>query len=114
MTVKKTDPIEVKKPELKKIMVHGDTYHTTFTKKYQNRQKWVKPDPKEVVSIIPGTIRQVLVKEGDRVSQSDKLLVLEAMKMMNTISAPVSGTVKSIRVKEGDCVPKGTLMIEIE
>lgn len=100
--------------DLKKLTVQGDTYHTTYTKKYENRKKWIKPDKKEVISVIPGTIREVLVKEGDKVTTSDKLLVLEAMKMMNTIYAPVNGIVKSMRVSVGDCIPKGTLMIEIE
>jgi len=114
MTSKKTTPETEAKADLKKLTVQGDTYLTTYNKKYENRRKWSKPDEKKVISIIPGTIRQLLVKEGDRVSQSDKLMVLEAMKMMNTIYSPVEGKIKSILVNEGDCVPKGTLLIEIE
>jgi biotin carboxyl carrier protein len=120
MTEKKAGPerdnssIRDKKEDLKKLTVQGDTYHTTYNKKYENRKKWIKPNKNEVISVIPGTIREVLVKEGDKVSLSDKLLVLEAMKMMNTIYAPVKGKIKSLRVSVGDCIPKGTLMIEIE
>jgi biotin carboxyl carrier protein len=101
-------------PVLKELDIQGDTYVTTFTRKYENRQKWVKPNFKQVISYIPGTIRQVLVKEGDSVKAEDKLLVLEAMKMMNTIYSPMAGKIKSVFVKEGDCQPKGTLMIEFE
>lgn len=114
MTEKKAGPVQDNTEELKKLTVLGDTYHTTFTKKYENRKKWIKPNKNEVISVIPGTIREVLVKEGDKVNTSDKLLVLEAMKMMNTIYAPVKGKIKSLRVSVGDCIPKGTLMIEIE
>lgn len=114
MTEKKTIPVQDPVPELKKLTVQGDTYLTTYNKKFQNRKKWIKPDEKKVKSIIPGTIRQVMVKEGDMVTPADKLLVLEAMKMMNTIYSPIKGIVKAIHVKEGDCIPKGTLMIEIE
>jgi len=114
MTEKKPGPDQDKKPELKKIVIQGDTYFTTYSKKYVNRQKWSKPNEKEVISFIPGTIRQVLVKEGDIVKHADKLLVLEAMKMMNTIYSPMSGRIKSVRVQEGDCIPKSTLMIEFE
>jgi biotin carboxyl carrier protein len=103
-----------KTEDLKKLTVQGDTYHTTYTKKYENRKKWIKPDKNEVISVIPGTIREVLVKKGDKVTTSDKLLVLEAMKMMNTIYAPLNGKIKSLHVSVGDCIPKGTLMIEIE
>jgi biotin carboxyl carrier protein len=56
----------------------------------------------------------VLVKEGDNVVFEQKLLVLEAMKMMNTIYAPMAGKIKKLNVKTGDCLPKGTLMIEFE
>ena len=114
MTEKKAGPAQDNSEELKKLSVQGGTYHTTYNKKYENRKIWIKPNKNEVISVIPGTIREVLVKEGDKVSTSDKLLVLEAMKMMNTIYAPVKGKIKSLRVSVGDCIPKGTLMIEIE
>jgi biotin carboxyl carrier protein len=114
MTEKKAGPVQDKKEDLKKLTVQGDTYLTSYNKKYENRKKWVKPNKNEVISVIPGTIREVLVKEGDKVNISDKLLVLEAMKMMNTIYAPVEGKIKSLHVSVGDCIPKGTLMIEIE
>lgn len=100
--------------ELKKLSVMGDTYITRYTKKYEKRRTWSKPRPEEIISFIPGTIREVLVKEGDLVATGQKLLVLEAMKMMNSITAPYSGIIKSIKVSIGDCIPKGTLMIEME
>ena len=114
MTEKKAGPVLDNLENLKKLTVQGDTYHTTYNKKYENRKKWIKPNKKEVHSVIPGTIREVLVKEGDRVKVADKLLVLEAMKMMNTIYAPVKGKIKSLHVRVGDSISKGTLMIEIE
>jgi biotin carboxyl carrier protein len=101
-------------PEFKELVIQGDTYLTLFTKKYLGRQNWIKPDPKKVISFIPGTIRKVLVKQGDSVKAEEKLLILEAMKMMNTIYSPLSGKIKSVLVKEGDRLPKGTVMIEFE
>jgi biotin carboxyl carrier protein len=106
------DPIDT--ADLKKLVIHGGTYFTRYTKKYQQRPPWSKPDPKKVVSFIPGTIRQVLVRAGDTVAAADKLLVLEAMKMMNSIYAPLNGTIRSVTVQEGDRVPKGMVMIEFE
>lgn len=99
-------------PKLEKLNVNGDIYLTTYTRKYENRKPWSKPSKKQVISFIPGTIRQILVKEGETVKADQKLLVLEAMKMMNTIYSPISGKIKSILVHEGDCLPNGTLMIE--
>jgi len=99
---------------LKKLTVMGDTYLTRYTRKYLKRKPWTKPDEKQIKSFIPGTIREILVKERDVVEVNRKLLVLEAMKMMNSINAPIAGTIKSIRVGVGDCIPKGTVMIEFE
>ena len=110
----KKNSTDGKDPELKQLIVQGSTYYTRFTKKYVNRSTWSQPDIKNVISFIPGTIRQILVKEGDSVDLEQKLLVLEAMKMMNTVYSPLSGKIKSIKVVVGDCIPKGTLMIEFE
>ena len=113
MTEKKTSKAQ-EIPELKELVIQGNTYLTTYTRKFENRKKWTKADPKMVKSFIPGTIRQVLVKEGDIVETTDKLLVLEAMKMMNSIYPPAQGKIKSIHVKVGDRIPKGALMVEFE
>lgn len=100
--------------EMKKLNVMGDTYITRYTRKYEDRKQWTKPDEKQLLSFIPGTIREILVKEGEKVSAGQKLLVLEAMKMKNSIKAPFDGKIKSVKVSVGDCVPKGTLMVEFE
>lgn len=105
---------EVDNSELEKLTVMGDTYLTRFTRKYRKRQPWIKPNVKEIISFIPGTVREILVKEGDTVEANSKLLILEAMKMMNSINAPFDGKIKSIKVNVGDCLPKGTVMIEFE
>ncbi len=100
--------------ELKPLTIAGDTYLTRYTKKYGKRHTWSKPKEQEVISFIPGTVREVLVKKGDKVEAGQKMMVLEAMKMMNSVNAPVAGIVKSVHVAVGDCLPKGTLMIELE
>ncbi|MEI6054513.1 MAG: acetyl-CoA carboxylase biotin carboxyl carrier protein subunit [Lentisphaerota bacterium] len=63
---------------------------------------------------LPGLIVEILVKEGQSVKSGDKLLVLEAMKMENTILAPVTGTIDKITVKVGDSVNGKQLMITIK
>jgi biotin carboxyl carrier protein len=102
------------KGKCKTLIVHGTKYKTLFTNKYENRKKWEKPNDKLIVSFIPGTINEVFVRNGESVRKDQPLLVLEAMKMENTIFAPANGKVKLVQVKPQDRVPKGFLMIEFE
>jgi len=62
---------------------------------------------------MPGMIIRFDVQEGAEVSEGDTLLILEAMKMENSINAPAPGTVKEIRFKEGDSVKKGDVLVVI-
>ncbi|MBW1974997.1 MAG: pyruvate carboxylase subunit B [Deltaproteobacteria bacterium] len=63
---------------------------------------------------MPGMIIRYEVKEGDMVNEGDVILVLEAMKMENTITTPVAGRVAKINFKEGDSVQKGDVLVVIE
>lgn len=101
-------------PELKILNIRGELYHTRFTKKYESKPKWKKPDEKHLMSFIPGTICQIFVRPGDAVDTSSKLMVIEAMKMQNIIYSPIAGRIKSVLVKEGEKVRKGILMVEFE
>ncbi len=114
MKESKSQPSQPETSELKKLTIQGDTYYTTFTRKYQAKKDWIKPDKKKVISFIPGTVKQILVKPGDKVQADDKLLVLDAMKMLNSIHSPMTGIIKSVLVKEGDRLPKGSVMVEFE
>lgn len=62
---------------------------------------------------MPGIIIRLEKNVGDRVEEGDVLLILEAMKMENSITSPTSGVVKEIKVKEGDNVSKGQVLVVI-
>ena len=62
---------------------------------------------------MPGMVIRYEVKEGDTVNEGDVVLILEAMKMENSITAPVSGTVLKINYKDGDSVQKGDVLAVI-
>ncbi|MGI6066683.1 MAG: biotin/lipoyl-containing protein [Bacillota bacterium] len=64
----------------------------------------------EVTSPLPGTVLNIVAKEGQAVKAGDLVLVLEAMKMENEVVAPQDGTVKSIPVKKGESVQTGDLL----
>ena len=67
-----------------------------------------------VRSPLPGKIIDLRVKAGDTVSSGQPLLVLEAMKMEHTLTAPADGTVKSVRYGVGEQVPEGAELVEFE
>ena len=62
---------------------------------------------------LAGNIFKVLVKPGQKVSQGERILVLEAMKMETDVSAPRDGTVVAVNVKEGDSVAVGDVLVSI-
>ena len=62
---------------------------------------------------MPGTVREVFVKTGQRVREGQPMMILEAMKMEHQISAPGPGEVSSIHFKEGDRVDMGEILISI-
>ncbi len=98
----------------KTLHVDDTKYKTIITKKFENRKVWQNADPSLVYSIIPGTVSKVYVAEGDKIIEGDKLLVLDAMKMKNTIKVPYSGVIKKVNVIEGQSISKGFLMIELD
>lgn len=60
---------------------------------------------------MPGSVLEVKVSVGDSVDDGDVLLVLEAMKMENELTASQPGTVSEVKVKKGDSVNSGDPLI---
>jgi 3-methylcrotonyl-CoA carboxylase alpha subunit len=56
----------------------------------------------------------VLVSAGDTVARGAPLVVLEAMKMELTLSAPAAGTVRALRCAVGDMVAEGAELVAFE
>jgi acetyl-CoA/propionyl-CoA carboxylase, biotin carboxylase, biotin carboxyl carrier protein len=67
----------------------------------------------EVRAEMHGLVKEILVKEGQKVSVGEKLLVFEAMKMESEILSKKAGTVKSIPVKVGETVESSALMLVV-
>lgn len=68
----------------------------------------------DIVAPMPGLIIDIPLKTGDTVDKGDQLLVLEAMKMENTIKATAPGTVKEICVTKGEKVEKGQVLLKFD
>lgn len=67
-----------------------------------------------IISPMPGLLRQVNVQIGDTLEAGHPVLILEAMKMENILKAAGNGIVKEIHVNPGQTVEKGQLLITIE
>ena len=63
---------------------------------------------------MPGLVIDIHVAPGTEIKENDSLIVVEAMKMENILTAPRDGVIKSISVQKGDTVDKGALLIELE
>lgn len=66
-----------------------------------------------VDSPMPGAVLRLSVKDGDRVSEGQEIIVMEAMKMETPVSAPASGVIRFL-VKQGDQVQTGHPLAEIK
>ncbi len=64
-------------------------------------------------SPMPGQVLRILVSEGQQVKTGDSLVVLEAMKMEQTIRTTINGRVQSVLVKTGQVVAPGQMLVEI-
>ncbi|MDA3041284.1 MAG: carbamoyl phosphate synthase, partial [Actinomycetota bacterium] len=68
----------------------------------------------DVTVPMQGTIVKVSVEVGQEVAVGDTIVVLEAMKMENNVTADKAGTVSEIRVSAGDSVGGGDVVAKIE
>ena len=67
----------------------------------------------ELTSPMQGTIVKVAVKEGAKVAEGDLIVVLEAMKMEQPITAHKAGKVNGLKLKQGETVSAGAVIATI-
>ena len=68
----------------------------------------------QIKAMMPGKVLEILVEIGDEVSLGTPLMIVESMKMENTISSTISGKVTNIFISIDDSVQYDQIMIEIE
>ena len=54
------------------------------------------------------------MKEGEKVREGQTLCIVEGMKLMNEVKAPISGTMKKLFIADGTPIKKGQLLMIIE
>jgi biotin carboxyl carrier protein len=74
-----------------------------------------KPDAQdELHSPMPGTILDINVKVGDKVTRGQQLCSLEAMKMKSAVRSPREGVISCVEVSDGQKVAYGDLLFRFE
>lgn len=113
--------IEVNEDGTSSISLDGFTHEIEITdetkillKKFITENAGDAAKSAKIKSPMPGLVIKILKEEGHHVVKGDKVIILEAMKMENTIASPIDGVIKSIKVREGVAVEKDALMLEIE
>ncbi|SHL31195.1 pyruvate carboxylase [Desulfatibacillum alkenivorans DSM 16219] len=67
----------------------------------------------EVRAPMTGVVAQISLEVDQKISEGDTLLVLEAMKMLNSLDAAIAGVVSEVAVTEGQQVAKGDLLVRV-
>lgn len=68
----------------------------------------------EIKAPMPGLVIEITAEQDQTLKVGEKVMVIEAMKMENSIIMPSDAVIKSILVKKGDAVVKGQLLIELD
>lgn len=67
----------------------------------------------DVLAPMPGSILEVLVRDGDRVERNQTVMLMESMKMELVITAPRDGVVRRVSVEAGQQVERGMRLLEL-
>ena len=78
------------------------------------RAKGDSNNPAHACAPMPGMVTEVAVSTGQEVKAGDKLVVLEAMKMLTTVSATADGTIAEVLVNKGEQVDSDDLLVRME
>ncbi|MBG0786639.1 MAG: acetyl-CoA carboxylase biotin carboxyl carrier protein subunit [Anaerolineaceae bacterium] len=110
--------LEIYLSESKKGILAVQVGRQTLEAKVENFQQRIrrgtaKTTDGDLNAPMPGVVIDVLVEQGQDVSQGDTLVLLESMKMQMQMRSPVAGHVNRIAVDAGQEVEKGALLISI-
>lgn len=94
------------------VFHEGMTYR--FAKPQGSRSDDFSAGGDQVVSAMPGIIKQVLVSNGQEVKSGEAMVIMEAMKMEMTLSAPRDGAVAEVLVAAGAQVADNTVLVTLE
>lgn len=79
-----------------------------------SKRKGPRAIPQHVTPPMPSVVVRIMVSPGDAVRKGDGVVVVMAMKMESTLSAPHDGRVRTVNVAVGDKVMPGQILVDIE
>lgn len=106
--------LEVSLPDLSGGAKHTAKPAASKTRKSRSARGAAKGSGDELTSPMQGTIVKVAASDGDTVAEGDLILVLEAMKMEQPITAHKAGKVSGLSAKPGDTVTSGAVLATIK
>ena len=95
------------------VMLHGETFELTLVDPFHLEQNEENASD-IIIAPLPGRISSVHCKKGERVVAGAPILVLEAMKMEHTMTAPKDGILVELLVDVGDQVDEGSLLVRLD
>ena len=70
-------------------------------------------NPGDLLALMPGKILKVLVSEGQKIKMGEPVIIMESMKMEQTIVSSADGVIESLNVSEGETIEVGSVMLVI-
>lgn len=101
----------------KTVMINGMPYRVEDVDalaRQSARRKGPQTVPQDITPPTPAVVVRLLVSEGDTINKGEGVIVLSAMKMETTLTAPYKGRVSRINVSKGDQVSPGQILVDIE
>ena len=107
------------------VLVDGERFevkldNSSFTSEFSLTTSDVMRDPEnknnsltQFNSPMPGTIISILVSIGEKLVVGQDIIILESMKMQQTLKSNVEGTVADVKAREGDQISEGDLILSI-
>ena len=101
---------EAKKPEAKKPEAQKPEAKKPEAQKPEQSEQ---SNPGDLLALMPGKIIKVLVSEGQKIKMGEPVIIMESMKMEQTIVSSADGVIESLNVSEGETIEVGSVMLVI-
>jgi len=96
-----------------KIFVQSHSFSSVVKRPARHPRAQSASEHESAYAPMPGQVLKVLVAAGQQVAAGDPLVILEAMKMEQTLRASTAGVIEEVLVKQGDVVAPGDTLVKI-